>query len=265
MHRGTRLGTQLGTEESIKYTCSKGTRCRTPFLSSTALTDLFLHFLLILPISFPIFVFLFNSFKRMGEHETVPSRKRFNKGSAIKYQHPMFYRDSTQDSLMNIVRRTTPTQQRRALVKELKKIRKEASQNTLVYTRLQHVYQALQEEIVDRETAARVKAQADAEAAKAKDEDEQEQEQQQRKKARIVVLGTPPATQPDVSDSNDTLLNRVDSLDWDETMKMLDATSDELLQYGSSFNPDDDTNDVTNNMFDDYITSDCNAFDNNYR
>ena len=62
--------------------------------------------------------------------------------------------------------------------------------------------------------------------------------------------------------NGDTLLNRVDSLDWDETMKMLDATSDELLQYGGSFNPDDDTNDVTNNMFDDYITSDCNAFDN---
>ena len=71
---------------------------------------------------------------------------------------------------------------------------------------------------------------------------------------------TPPATQPDVSALNgDTLLNRVDSLDWDETMKMLDATSDEILQYGSSFNPDDDTNDVTNNMFDDYITSDYNA------
>ena len=34
----------VGTEESIKCTCSKGTRCRTPFLSSTALTDFFLHF-----------------------------------------------------------------------------------------------------------------------------------------------------------------------------------------------------------------------------
>jgi hypothetical protein len=169
----------------------------------------------------------------MGEHETVPSRKRLNKGSAIKYHHPLFYRDSKQESLMNIVRRTTPTQQRRALVKELKKIRKEASQNTLIYTRLQHVYQALLEEIADRQTAVRVKAQADTEAAKAKDEDEQEQAQeQQRKKARIVVQVTPPATQPDVSALNgdtSTLLNRVDSLDWDETMKMLDATSDELL------------------------------------
>ena len=197
----------------------------------------------------------------MGEHETVPTRKRFKKGAAIKYNHPMFCRDSTQECLMNIVRRTTPTQQRKALVKELKKARKEASQNTLQYTRLQHVYQALQEEIANHQTAARDNAQAEAQA---KDEDEQEQEPQ-RKKARIIVV-TPPATQPDVSALNgDTLLNRVDSLDWDETMKMLDATSDELLQYGSSFNPDDDTNDVTNNMFDDYITSDCNAFDNNYR
>ena len=187
----------------------------------------------------------------MGEHETVPTRKRFKKGAAIKYNHPMFCRDSTQECLMNIVRRTTPTQQRKALVKELKKARKEASQNTLQYTRLQHVYQALQEEIANHQTAARDNAQAEAQA---KDEDEQEQEPQ-RKKARIIVV-TPPATQPGVSALNgDTLLNRVDSLDWDETMKMLDATSDELLQYGGSFNPDDDTNDVTNNtcLFDDYM------------
>ena len=175
----------------------------------------------------------------------------------MKYSHPMFRRDSTQESLMNIVRRTSPTQQRRALVKELKKARKEASQNTLQYTRLQHVYQALQDEIKVRQIAAKAKVQAEA---KARDEDEQEEQEQaqQRKKARI--LAPPPATQPDVSALNgDTLLNRVDSLDWDETMKMLDATSDEILQYGSSFNPDDDTNDVTNNMFDDYITSDYNA------
>ena len=172
----------------------------------------------------------------------------------MKYSHPMFRRDSTQESLMNIVRRTSPTQQKRALVKELKKARKEASQNTLQCTRLQHVYQALQDEIVVRQTAA--KAQAEA---KAKEEDEQEQEQQ-RKKARI--LATPPATQPDVSALNDTLLNRVDrvdSIDWDETMKLLDATSDEMLQSGSSFNQDDGTNDFTNNMFDDYIISDYNA------
>jgi hypothetical protein len=61
---------------------------------------------------------------------------------------------------------------------------------------------------------------------------------------------------------NDTLLNRVDrvdSIDWDETMKLLDATSDEMLQSGSSFNQDGDTNDFTNNMFDDYIISDYNA------
>ena len=194
-----------------------------------------------------------NSFERMGKHETRPKRKRFKKGSSMKYSHPMFHRDSTQESLMNIVRRTTPTQQRRALVKELKKARKEASQNTLQYTRLQHVYQALQDEIKVRQIAAKAKVQAEA---KARDEDEQEEQEQaqQRKKARI--LAPPPATQPDVSALNgDTLLNRVDSLDWDETMKMLDATSDELLQYGASFNPDDDTNDVTNNMFDDYITS----------
>jgi hypothetical protein len=189
----------------------------------------------------------------MGKHETRPKRKRFKKGSSMKYSHPMFHRDSTQESLMNIVRRTTPTQQRRALVKELKKARKEASQNTLQYTRLQHVYQALQDEIKVRQIAAKAKVQAEA---KARDEDEQEEQEQaqQRKKARI--LAPPPATQPDVSALNgDTLLNRVDSLDWDETMKMLDAASDEILQYGSSFNPDDDTNDVTNNMFDDYITS----------
>jgi len=194
-----------------------------------------------------------NSFERMGKHETRPKRKRFKKGSSMKYSHPMFHRDSTQESLMNIVRRTTPTQQRRALVKELKKARKEASQNTLQYTRLQHVYQALQDEIKVRQIAAKAKVQAEA---KARDEDEQEEQEQaqQRKKARI--LAPPPATQPDVSALNgDTLLNRVDSLDWDETMKMLDAASDEILQYGSSFNPDDDTNDVTNNMFDDYITS----------
>jgi len=197
-----------------------------------------------------------NSFERMGKHETRPKRKRFKKGSSMKYSHPMFHRDSTQESLMNIVRRTTPTQQRRALVKELKKARREASQNTLQCTRLQHVYQALQDEIVVRQTAAKAQAQAEA---KAKDEDEQEQEQQ-RKKARI--LATPPATQPDVSALNDTLLNRVDrvdSIDWDETMKLLDATSDEMLQSGSSFNQDDGTNDFTNNMFDDYIISDYNA------
>ena len=203
-----------------------------------------------------LLLYLFNSFERMGEHETTPTRKRFKKGAAIKYQHPMFHRDSTQECLMKIVRRTSPTQQRRALVKELKKARKEASRNTLQCTRLQHVYQALQDEIVVRQTAAKAKAQAEA---KAKEEDEQEQEQQ-RKKARI--LATPPATQPDVSALNDTLLNRVDrvdSIDWDETMKLLDATSDEMLQSGSSFNQDGDTNDFTNNMFDDYIISDYNA------
>jgi hypothetical protein len=214
-----------------------------------------------------------NSFERMGKHETRPKRKRFPKGSSMKYSHPMFRRDSTQESLMNVVRRTSPTQQRTALVKELKKARKEASQNTLQCTRLQHVYQALQDEIVVRQTAAKAKAQAEA---KAKEEDEQEQEQQ-RKKARI--LATPPATQPDVSALNGgaLLLNRVDrvdsvdsidsidsidsfdSIDWDETMKLLGATTDETLQYGSSFNQDGNTNDFTNNMFDDYIISDYNA------
>ena len=209
-----------------------------------------------------------NSFERMGKHETRPKRKRFKKGSSMKYSHPMFRRDSTQESLMNIVRRTTPTQQRRALVKELKKARKEASQNTLQYTRLQHVYQALQDEIKVRQIAAKAKAQAEAKA-RGEDEQEEQEQEQQRKKPRI--LAPPPATQPDVSalNSGALLLNRVDrvdsidsfdSIDWDETMKLLDATTDEtLFQYESSFNQDGDTNDFTNNMFDDYIISDYNA------
>jgi hypothetical protein len=95
------------------------------------------------------------SFERMGEHETQPSRKRFKKGSAVKYRHPMFYQDSTQESLMNIVRRTTPTQQRKVLAKELKMTRFEASQHTLQYIRMQHVYQALQDEIEVRRSAAK--------------------------------------------------------------------------------------------------------------
>ena len=179
----------------------------------------------------------------------------------MKYSHPMFRRDSTQESLMNVVRRTSPTQQRTALVKELKKARKEASQNTLQYTRLQHVYQALQDEIKVRQIAAKAKAQAEAKA-RGEDEQEEQEQEQQRKKPRI--LAPPPATQPDVSalNSGALLLNRVDrvdSIDWDETMKLLDATSDEMLQSGSSFNQDGDTNDFTNNMFDDYIISDYNA------
>ena len=181
----------------------------------------------------------------------------------MKYSHPMFRRDSTQESLMNVVRRTSPTQQRTALVKELKKARKEASQNTLQYTRLQHVYQALQDEIKVRQIAAKAKAQAEAKA-RGEDEQEEQEQEQQRKKPRI--LAPPPATQPDVSalNSGALLLNRVDrvdsidsfdsidSIDWDETMKLLDATTDEtLFQYESSFNQDGDTNDFTNNMFDD--------------
>ena len=185
----------------------------------------------------------------------------------MKYSHPMFRRDSTQESLMNIVRRTSPTQQRRALVKELKKARKEASQNTLQYTRLQHVYQALQDEIKVRQIATKAKAQAEAKA-RGEDEQEEQEQEQQRKKPRI--LAPPSATQPDVSALNGgaLLLNRVDrvdsidsfdSIDWDETMKLLGAITDETLQYGSSFNQDGDTNDFTNNMFDDYIISDYNA------
>jgi hypothetical protein len=212
----------------------------------------------------------------MGKHETRPTRKRFKKGSSMKYSHPMFRRDSTQESLMNVVRRTSPTQQRTALVKELKKARKEASQNTLQYTRLQHVYQALQDEIKVRQIATKAKAQAEAKA-RGEDEQEEQEQEQQRKKPRI--LAPPPATQPDVSALNGgaLLLNRVDrvdsvdsidsidsidsfdSIDWDETMKLLDATSDEMRQSGSSFNQDGDTNDFTNNMFDDYIISDYNA------
>ena len=191
----------------------------------------------------------------------------------MKYSHPMFRRDSTQESLMNVVRRTSPTQQRTALVKELKKARKEASQNTLQYTRLQHVYQALQDEIKVRQIAAKAKAQAEAKA-RGEDEQEEQEQEQQRKKPRI--LAPPSATQPDVSALNGgaLLLNRVDrvdsvdsidsidsfdSIDWDETMKLLGATTDETLQYGSSFNQDGNTNDFTNNMFDDYIISDYNA------
>ena len=185
----------------------------------------------------------------------------------MKYSHPMFRRDSTQESLMNIVRRTSPTQQRRALVKELKKARKEASQNTLQYTRLQHVYQALQDEIKVRQIATKAKAQAEAKA-RGEDEQEEQEQEQQRKKPRI--LAPPSATQPDVSALNGgaLLLNRVDrvdsidsfdSIDWDETMKLLGAITDETLQYGSSFDQDGNTNDFTNNMFDDYIISDYNA------
>ena len=46
--------------------------------------------------------FVLNSFERMEEHETQPSEKKFKKGSAVKFWHPMFHRDSTQEKLMNI-------------------------------------------------------------------------------------------------------------------------------------------------------------------
>jgi hypothetical protein len=201
----------------------------------------------------------------MGEHETQPSKKRFKKGSAMKYRHPMFYRNSTQASLTTIVRRTTPTQKRKVLAKDLKIIRCEASHHTLQYTRLQHIYQALQDEIKNRQNAAEVKAKVQLEE-KVNVNAEYAQEQK-RKKARLLATPTvtPPVisvtavTPPVVSVSNDTLLDRVDSLDWDKTMNMLDRTSDEILQYGSSFNQNDDTHDVTN-MLDDYIMSDYNMF-----
>ena len=53
----------------------------------------------------------------MGEHETQPSRKRFKKGSAVKYRHPMFHRDSTPETLMKITRRTTPLQELQEVIK----------------------------------------------------------------------------------------------------------------------------------------------------
>ena len=202
----------------------------------------------------------------MGEHETQPSKKRFKKGSAMKYRHPLFYRNSTKENLMTIVRRTTPTQQRKVLAKDLKIIRCEASHHNLQYTRLQHIYQALQSEIEDRQNAAEAKAKAIAEE-KVHAEYEQEQEQK-RKKARLLatpavtpptVVSVPAVAAPVVSVSNDALLTRVDSLEWGKTMKMLDRTSNEILQYGSSFNQNDDTHDVTN-ILDDYIMSDYNMF-----
>ena len=44
----------------------------------------------------------------MGEHETQPTGKRLKKRAAIKFSHPMFHRDSTQEKLMNITQRPTP-------------------------------------------------------------------------------------------------------------------------------------------------------------
>ena len=113
----------------------------------------------------------------------------------------------------------------------------------------------MQDEITVRQNAAEAKAKAQAEE-KANAEYEQEQEQQ-RKKARLLV--TPAVTSPIVSVSNDALLDRDDSLDWDTTLKMLDTTSDEIFQYGSLFNQDDDTNTFTN-VLDDCTITDSNIF-----
>jgi|TARA_B100000780_G_C20762626_1_gene302913 hypothetical protein len=87
----------------------------------------------------------------MGENETKSSRKRFRRGSAIKYCHKNFTRDSTSDQLTSIKRRTCPSKERIHLSNLVKEARQKEMDYLLQHKRLLNIITALNTEIGDRE------------------------------------------------------------------------------------------------------------------
>ena len=95
----------------------------------------------------------FYRFQRMGPHEKEPSRKRFRRGSAVKYRHKDFRPNSTQEQLRTIKRRTCPTEEKKLLQKKMKDARQLEMDNLLHHKRLVDILQALNSEIQDRQAA----------------------------------------------------------------------------------------------------------------
>jgi len=91
----------------------------------------------------------------MGEHEEKASRKRFRKGSAIKYYHADFARDSTNKQLSSIKRRTCPSTERQHLSLQVKESRQNQTRLLLQYKRLNNIVKALHSEIHVRKEYAK--------------------------------------------------------------------------------------------------------------
>ena len=106
----------------------------------------------------------FYRFERMGEHEKKPSRKRFRRGSVVKYRHQNFTRESNQEQLESIKRRTCPTNAKKLLCKQMKEARQLEMDNLLHHRRLINILQALNNEIRDRETAQKAREERPATA-----------------------------------------------------------------------------------------------------
>ena len=89
----------------------------------------------------------------MGEHEQKPSGKRYRKGSAIKYRHPNFHVDSTDEMLASIKRRTCPSNEKQKLTNSLKEAREEESRMVSKYLRLKRRIETIIKEIEVRNKA----------------------------------------------------------------------------------------------------------------
>ena len=110
----------------------------------------------------------FYRFAKMALDEDSPTkkRKRIGKQNPIKYKHPLFFQGASLKQIQSIERSTSPfqVQARNVLEKQLKNLLHEEHEQELQLKRLQHIYQALQEEIKERRQNAASEAQAQAKA-----------------------------------------------------------------------------------------------------
>ena len=119
----------------------------------------------------------FYRFAKMALDEDSPTkkRKRIGKQNPIKYKHPLFFQGASLEQIQSIERETSPfqVQARNVLEEQIKNLLHEEHEQEVQLKRLQHIYQALQEEIRDRRHAAS-EAQAQEQAKALETEQEQE-------------------------------------------------------------------------------------------
>ena len=119
----------------------------------------------------------FYRFAKMSIDEdfSTKKRKRIGKHNPIKYKHPLFFQGASLEQIQSIERETSPfqVQARNVLEEQIKNLLWEEHEQEVQLKRLQHIYQALQEEIRDRRHAAS-EAQAQEQAKALETEQEQE-------------------------------------------------------------------------------------------
>ena len=90
-----------------------------------------------------------HSFKRMGQHDSEPTGKRYRRGAAVKYRHPKFHVASMPEDLASIKRRTCPSTEKQQLMSALKEAKMTQSEVNSETLELKSLISSLKKQVAD--------------------------------------------------------------------------------------------------------------------